>query len=121
MPKRVSKPCAYPGCPALTTERHCPAHAKAEQQRYDLARGTAQERGYTARWQRARRTFLAQHPLCAECERQGRLTGATVVDHVIPHKGDMVLFWDSENWQSLCKTCHDVKTAKEDGGFGNNR
>ena len=41
-----------------------------------------------------------------------------VVDHIIPHKGDKVLFWDRSNWQPLCKTCHDTKTAREDGGFG---
>lgn len=44
---------------------------------------------------------------------------ATVVDHVIPHRGDMELFWDSDNWQSMHKQCHDKKTASEDGGFGN--
>jgi 5-methylcytosine-specific restriction protein A len=43
---------------------------------------------------------------------------ATVVDHKIPHKGDMKLFWDRSNWQSLCKCHHDIKTATEDGGFG---
>lgn len=43
---------------------------------------------------------------------------ATVVDHNIPHKGNKVLFWDVSNWQSLCKACHDAKTAREDGGFG---
>jgi 5-methylcytosine-specific restriction protein A len=42
-----------------------------------------------------------------------------VVDHIIPHKGDKDLFWDSNNWQPLCKTCHDEKTAREDGAFGN--
>ncbi|WP_289184903.1 HNH endonuclease [uncultured Parasutterella sp.] len=31
------------------------------------------------------------------------------------------MFWDESNWQALCKHCHDVKTAKEDGGFGNER
>jgi 5-methylcytosine-specific restriction protein A len=47
---------------------------------------------------------------------------ATVVDHIIPHQGDMTLFWDADsNWQSLCKTCHDRKTATEDGGFGRAR
>lgn len=60
------------------------------------------------------------HPLCVHCLKQGRTEAATVVDHIIPHCGDMVLFWDSaNNWQSLCKTHHDVKTASEDGGFGN--
>lgn len=40
------------------------------------------------------------------------------VDHIIPHKGDPELFWDQDNWQSLCKPHHDRKTATEDGGFG---
>jgi len=44
---------------------------------------------------------------------------ARIVDHVIPHRGDQELFWDTSNWQPLCKRCHDVKTAGEDGGFGN--
>jgi len=42
---------------------------------------------------------------------------AVVVDHKIPHRGDMNLFWDRSNWQSMAKTCHDKKTATEDGGF----
>jgi len=61
------------------------------------------------------------HPLCEECKRNGRLTPAVVVDHIIPHKGNRELFWNEKNWQALCKSCHDRKTAKEDGGFGNGR
>ena len=45
---------------------------------------------------------------------QGRLVKATVVDHIIPHRGDAKLFWDEGNWQSLCKNCHDHKTMTED-------
>ena len=40
------------------------------------------------------------------------LTPATVVDHVIPHRGDRKLFWDEQNWQPLCKECHDKKTGQ---------
>ena len=39
---------------------------------------------------------------------------ATVVDHIIPHRGDQKLFWDQNNWQALCKSCHDKKTLTED-------
>ncbi|WP_232338165.1 MULTISPECIES: HNH endonuclease [Bordetella] len=28
------------------------------------------------------------------------------------------LFWDTSNWQGLCWSCHSIKTAREDGGFG---
>jgi 5-methylcytosine-specific restriction enzyme A len=41
-----------------------------------------------------------------------------VVDHIIPHRGDMTLFWNRKNWQAMSKTCHDKKTATQDGGFG---
>lgn len=64
--------------------------------------------------------FLRAYPLCAECERQGRVAPATVVDHIIPHKGNYDLFWDMSNWQSLCKPCHDRKTARE-GRWGDGR
>lgn len=75
-------------------------------------RPSSGERGYDARWRRARRLHLAEHPLCAECERQGITTAATVVDHIVPHRGDERLFWNTANWQSLCKTCHDAKTKR---------
>jgi 5-methylcytosine-specific restriction protein A len=31
----------------------------------------------------------------------------------------MKLFWDRANWRAMSKQCHDRKTAREDGGFGN--
>jgi 5-methylcytosine-specific restriction endonuclease McrA len=31
-----------------------------------------------------------------------------VTDHVIPHKGDMAVFWDRAQWQSACTWHHDV-------------
>ena len=59
----------------------------------------------------ARARFLRGHPLCAECMKQGKLTPATVVDHIIPHRGDKKLFWDESNWQPLCESCHNHKTG----------
>jgi len=49
-----------------------------------------------------------------KCQEQGRYRKATVVDHIIPHRGDEKLFWDRDNWQALCKRCHDQKTWTED-------
>lgn len=54
------------------------------------------------------------HPLCVQCAKQGKYVRATVVDHIIPHRGDQKLFWDQNNWQALCKSCHDKKTLTED-------
>lgn len=58
------------------------------------------------RWRKARAAFLRGHPLCAMCAARGIVAGATVVDHVVPHGGDLVLFWDQDNWQPLCAGCH---------------
>jgi len=77
----------------------------------DRRRGGAESRGYDGRWRKARASFLQRNPLCAECMRNGRITPATVVDHVIPHRGDEKLFWDESNWQALCASCHNHKTG----------
>ena len=110
MPKAPLRPCRYPGCPALCApgQVFCPEHIALST---DRVRGGADARGYNAKWRKARLAFLRQHPLCAECMKEGRLTPATVVDHIRPHRGDQALFWDMANWQSLCKDCHDRKTG----------
>lgn len=52
------------------------------------------------------------------CVGIGKLVPADTVDHIEPHGGDPVLFWDEGNWQSLCKHCHDsYKQAQEKGGL----
>lgn len=68
---------------------------------------TTAQRGYGARWQRLRKWWLLRHPLCTFCEKAGRIELATVLDHIVPHRGDMTLFWDRSNWQGLCAPCHD--------------
>ena len=68
-------------------------------------------RGYGSRWQRASKAHLARHPLCRYCQARGKVTAATCVDHIRPHRGDMALFWDRSNWASACNTCHSAKTA----------
>lgn len=121
MPTMPKRPCSQPGCGVLTSGGRCDSHRKQAQQQADAARGSSTQRGYGARWQKASKAYLKAHPLCVCPECKGgeqRVTQATVVDHIIPHRGDMKLFWDSSNWQSMAKACHDRKTASEDGGFG---
>lgn len=69
-------------------------------------------RGYGYRWQKARAAFLAANPLCAMCSQPESPVAATVVDHIVPHRGDDVLFWDSDNWQALCAHCHSSPKQK---------
>lgn len=121
MPWKPRKPCNQPGCPNLTHGRYCDQHQKEIDQEYDRERGSAAKRGYGRRWRKESKAFLALNPLCRPCEREGDVTAATSVDHIIPHKGDMELFWDQDNWQSICDPCHGEKTAKEDGRWDRRR
>lgn len=118
MPQRAGHPCAKQGCPNIVRGpgRYCEQHAAETQRKQDVERGSASERGYDARWRRLRLAFLLQHPLCEECQRQGRLVAATDVDHIIPRRqggSD-----EAYNLQALCHECHSRKTATEDGGWG---
>ena len=122
MPARPSRPCRK--CGRLTANKSglCDEHVhlkKEQRKEYDRQRGTATQRGYNSRWVRYSKQYRLAHPLCVECYKEGKLTPATCVDHIIPHKGDMKLFWDPDNHQSLCTYHHGLKTAAEDGGFGN--
>lgn len=111
MPRKPKRPCRHPGCPNLCdSDVYCEEHRKGWS--CDALRGGAYVRGYDARWRKARALYLRQHPLCEECRRSGEMTPATVVDHIIPHRGDMALFWNQQNWQPLCKNCHDKKTGE---------
>ena len=114
----MPSPCTHAGCPNLVDGGgKCEKHRKQVAKEYDRERGTAHQRGYTARWRRANRMYLKVHPLCEceECKSDNRIRPANVVHHKIPHKGNSVLFWDEENWQAMNKQCHDRHTARETG------
>ena len=65
----------------------------------------------TKHWRRLRYYQLLKHPLCALCLPIGIMTPAKIVDHVTPHKGNEILFYNADNLQSLCKQCHDKAKA----------
>lgn len=121
MPYMPKVPCRAQGCPELVPygEKYCEKHKKKKKpvdyeafNSWRDGKKSAASRGYDRRWQKARKAFLAKHPFCAECEKNGRYKAATVVDHIKPHRGDYRKFWDTDNWQALCKSCHDKKTAR---------
>jgi 5-methylcytosine-specific restriction protein A len=92
-------------------------------------RPSAAARGYDGKWAAYSKARLRRYPTCEGLRLEpdgpvlvnthpGRLAEAKVTDHILPHKGDDTLKWAPWNHQSGCKTCHDVKTARHDGGFG---
>src|SRR5262245_41229298 len=83
-------------------------------------RTSPRKRGYTTKWDIASRAYRLKNPLCAMCLAKGKHSLSTHTNHIIPHKGDMTLFWDSANWQSLCTHCHNsTKQHIEKRGYSN--
>ena len=122
--KSILNPVQRKQCPKCRSElisvneKYCPKCTKAKQKQYYQDRNKEHQHLYGRWWQRARLSYLAQYPRCVKClAKNGRPEPATVVDHIIPHKGDLNLFRDVSNWQPLCKRHHDKKTATE-GAFG---
>jgi 5-methylcytosine-specific restriction endonuclease McrA len=68
----------------------------------------------STRWRKLRLIHLASEPLCRMCKAEGRITPATICDHITPHKGNVALFYDSGNFASLCKPCHDRHKQSEE-------
>ena len=71
---------------------------------------------YGRRWRTARALHLQHSPLCVMCSAKGVVRPARVVDHKRPHKGNASLFWDQNNWQSLCYPHHDRDKQSEERG-----
>jgi len=84
---------------------------------YHQSRKNKSQRGYTYKWDKASIQYRKDNPLCVSCESNSIVKDSEVVDHITPHKGDMELFWNIDNWQALCKRCHDMKTAQEKREF----
>lgn len=81
------------------------------------------ERGtYNGYWKNISRAYRIENPLCELCAHIGKLTDATpgdfkgVTDHIVRvaaggHPRD------AENFMTLCKDCHNRKTAAEGRGL----
>lgn len=87
-------------------------------QRRDTRRSpeaTAWRRLYsTPAWRSLRARKRRENPLCERCEAHGFVIAAAAVNHRIPHKGDLVLFFDYANLQSVCTACHDGPIQSEE-------
>jgi len=118
MPTPPPHACATPNCGALVPRgrARCDGCEEKHQAHDRATRGSARRRGYDSKWEARRLRHLQKHPLCVHCQREGIVRAATVVDHIVPHKGDRALFDDDNNLQSLCASHHSVKTGREDRG-----
>jgi 5-methylcytosine-specific restriction enzyme A len=78
---------------------------------------TQHERLYgSRRWRIASERFRAspEGALCRPCRARGKLVPSAAVDHIVPHAGDLELFWSEANWQGICASCHSSKTRSDE-------
>jgi len=102
MPYKAANIC---GCGTrIPSGRRCPCEIKRTKENnahYEATRPSASKRGYDHEWRKARTEYLQQNTQCRMCRQP-----ATLVDHVLPHRGNKRLFWNKANWQPLCTHCH---------------
>jgi 5-methylcytosine-specific restriction protein A len=67
------------------------------------------------KWRKHRKLFLQEFPLCRECQNNGKIVPAVVVDHITPinQGGDK---FNYDNLQPLCSSCHNKKSGRERWG-----
>jgi 5-methylcytosine-specific restriction endonuclease McrA len=70
----------------------------------------------TARWAKLRwATFVRDMFTCQMCGKIESDTSKLVCDHRRPHRGDLDLFWDEANVQTLCPLpCYSKHTQREE-------
>lgn len=117
MPRKPKTPCSHPGCPELTESRYCENHAKLEASRYEkYDRDPATRKRYGKAWKRIRDRYIGSHPLCEECQKQGRMTPAGEVHHVLPlARGGT---HEESNLMALCTPCHSAISARNGDRWG---
>lgn len=57
-----------------------------------------------------REVFLEDHPVCMHCS----AARSVDVDHITNRSQSSKAFLDQENWQALCRPCHDAKGTGSD-------
>ena len=115
-----TKVCAKAGCgrTAVPGKNYCSKHLinQPQQQRKVFTRRGKSSQWHhlyeTPEWRRRRSEFLKKYPYCFICGKP-----ATIADHIIPHRGNLELFYSDENLQPMCQSCHSRKTMRENGNF----
>lgn len=119
MPFLPSRPCRFSGCPNTVSGKdgYCfkhKEHEKSINRQYSKDRGQSTPDNFyqSQRWIKFRNWYRSKHPLCERCLGKDIIESMKIVDHIIPRDqgGEDC---SEENSQSLCQSCHNLKTAED--------
>ena len=112
MPRKPKRQCPRPGCRGLWDGKTCTVCGREPNRD---RRESAARRGYDKRWQKYREVFLAEHPLCEICKKNGTLSEANVVHHITEvQSADDPMFWNPDNHMALCRDCHEATHGRQE-------
>ena len=100
--------------PRIPGEQFMQQRKKDSDKIYNKSRPERDKLYYSRQWKQISMLYRKQHPLCEECERNGRITPADLVDHIIA-VSDGGSMWSWDNLQSLCISCHNKKHSEGQG------
>jgi 5-methylcytosine-specific restriction protein A len=123
MPRKPLLPCRHPGCPRLSDQSYCEIHRRQNKSQadreYNKNRRNQELQAFydSPQWRRMRAIKIKCTPYCEECYRQGSISEAKIVDHILPIKDCPDRRLDLTNLQSLCLSCHNKKHGKNKQGW----
>lgn len=87
-------------------------HQLPKDRSHETVRPSASARGYGPTWKKKRDAYAKSHPWCEDPYgiHQGHRVRMKIVDHKIPKPRGKD---DESNYQSLCQSCHNYKTAHD--------
>jgi 5-methylcytosine-specific restriction protein A len=120
MPKRANMPCRKIGCSQYAIHKGFCDNHKSFATGWHLneqRNGNRHKRGYGTSWEKLRKVILRRDLyLCQEHLRKGMYVEGNHVDHIMPKS--LGGTDEQGNLQTLCKPCHETKTANEQGRGG---
>ena len=91
-----------------------PAADDGRRRPFEDRRGSSSARGYGVRWRKARDHFLAMHPLCMICDRNGVTQQSVAVDHLIPWTPANGFHYEPLDFSPLCVIHHNADKQRAD-------
>lgn len=106
--------CRHPGCMAILDnpgycDRHIVYHNQNKTKPFANARRSNEELYHTAEWRQLRERVIRCQDCCQNCGSKQELE----VHHIIPPRGNPMIFFNERNLLVLCHNCHSDITRYE--------